>query len=160
MEFIQKLLEQGGYVMIALMFLCVFLYERCFSLLFQLNKVRKTNRGFMDASFLDFERIRFLQLHLEQLIVHRMLTIKAAAASAPLLGLLGTVIGMVSTFESMSSSGGKSIEGLAGGISMALVTTETGLAIAIPSTILIYLAQRQVQKGLKDLAEIKSPVAK
>lgn len=51
---------------------------------------------------------------------------------APLLGLLGTVVGMVGAFDSMSLSGGSSYEPLAANISMALVTTLMGLALAIP----------------------------
>ncbi|MBG79812.1 MAG: peptide transporter TolQ [Phycisphaerae bacterium] len=51
---------------------------------------------------------------------------------APLLGLLGTVIGMVGAFESMSMSAGSNYEQLAANISMALVTTLMGLALAIP----------------------------
>lgn len=51
---------------------------------------------------------------------------------SPLLGLLGTVIGMVGAFDSMSLSGGSNYEQLAANISMALVTTLMGLALAIP----------------------------
>ena len=51
---------------------------------------------------------------------------------APLLGLLGTVVGMVGAFESMSMSGGSNYEQLAANISMALVTTLMGLSLAIP----------------------------
>ena len=51
---------------------------------------------------------------------------------SPLLGLLGTVVGMVGAFDSMSLSGGSNSEQLAANISMALVTTLMGLALAIP----------------------------
>lgn len=51
---------------------------------------------------------------------------------SPLLGLLGTVVGMVGAFDSMSLSGGSNYEQLASNISMALVTTLMGLALAIP----------------------------
>jgi len=53
---------------------------------------------------------------------------------APLIGLLGTVLGMISAFESMSgSSGGGNPESLAAGISVALITTAGGLMVAIPA---------------------------
>ena len=52
--------------------------------------------------------------------------------TSPLLGLLGTVVGMVGAFDSMSLSGGSNSEQLAANISMALVTTLMGLALAIP----------------------------
>ena len=53
-------------------------------------------------------------------------------AIAPLLGLLGTVLGMVGAFESLSRSAGSSHEELAANISLALVTTLMGLILAIP----------------------------
>ncbi|MDY6903550.1 MAG: MotA/TolQ/ExbB proton channel family protein [Thermodesulfobacteriota bacterium] len=54
------------------------------------------------------------------------------AAAAPLLGLLGTVMGMIDTFDILSVFGTGNAKGMAGGISEALVTTQTGLVIAIP----------------------------
>ncbi|MHC5023441.1 MAG: MotA/TolQ/ExbB proton channel family protein [Planctomycetota bacterium] len=53
-------------------------------------------------------------------------------AIAPLLGLLGTVLGMVGAFESISRSAGSNYEELASNISLALVTTLMGLILAIP----------------------------
>lgn len=58
--------------------------------------------------------------------------IKLLAAVAPLLGLLGTVTGMISTFQSISVFGTGDPKLMAGGISQALVTTVLGLVVAIP----------------------------
>jgi len=59
-------------------------------------------------------------------------------STAPLMGLLGTVMGMLTTFDGIAISAGASTAGLvAGGIAEALITTETGLVIAIPGYILI-----------------------
>jgi biopolymer transport protein ExbB len=54
------------------------------------------------------------------------------AAVAPLLGLLGTVMGMIELFDVITMHGTSDPKLLAGGISIALVTTETGLIVAIP----------------------------
>lgn len=54
------------------------------------------------------------------------------AAIAPLLGLLGTVTGMMATFDIISVFGTGNARAMAGGISEALVTTQTGLIVAIP----------------------------
>ncbi len=54
------------------------------------------------------------------------------AAIAPLLGLLGTVTGMIATFDIISIFGTGNAKAMAGGISEALITTQTGLLIAIP----------------------------
>lgn len=58
--------------------------------------------------------------------------IKLLAAVAPLLGLLGTVTGMIATFQSISLFGTGDPKLMANGISQALVTTMLGLCIAIP----------------------------
>ena len=64
--------------------------------------------------------------------------------TAPLAGLLGTVTGMLSTFAGLAiSSGGNTIDLVAGGISEALITTQTGLVLAIPGYVLINAAKRQ-----------------
>ncbi len=59
-------------------------------------------------------------------------TIAVIGSILPLLGLLGTVIGMISTFEVISSQGTGDPKLMAGGISQALITTQAGLATAIP----------------------------
>ena len=82
----------------------------------------------------------------------RMWVLGTIITLAPLLGLLGTVSGMEKTFESLSiQAGEKSMEGLAGGISEVLVATESGLAVAIPALLLVYVAHRQVHKHVQTL---------
>lgn len=55
------------------------------------------------------------------------------AAVTPLLGLLGTVIGMIKVFANLTTHGVGNVGSLAGGISEALITTAAGLVVAIPS---------------------------
>jgi len=55
------------------------------------------------------------------------------AAITPLLGLLGTVIGMIQVFTDLMTHGAGNVSTLAGGISQALITTAAGLVVAIPS---------------------------
>jgi len=59
-------------------------------------------------------------------------TLATIVAVEPLLGLLGTVTGMIKVFKVISTTGVGKAEMLAGGISEALITTATGLSIAIP----------------------------
>ncbi len=59
--------------------------------------------------------------------------LKLIAAVAPLLGLLGTVMGMIETFDVISVYGSGDPARLSGGISKALVTTELGLLVAVPT---------------------------
>lgn len=60
-------------------------------------------------------------------------TLGTIAAIAPMLGLLGTVMGMIEVFSAILSHGAGNTALLAGGISTALITTAAGLAVAIPA---------------------------
>ena len=73
-------------------------------------------------------------------------TIIVLAATAPLLGLLGTVSGMVDTFDVISQFGTGNAKGLASGISQALITTQSGLIVAIPGMIAGGLLYRRANK--------------
>jgi biopolymer transport protein ExbB len=63
----------------------------------------------------------------------RLEFLATVATAAPLMGLLGTVIGMISTFSNLSASGNVDITLLASGIWQALLTTAAGLAVALPA---------------------------
>jgi biopolymer transport protein ExbB len=76
-----------------------------------------------------------------------------AAAVAPLLGLLGTVTGMISTFDIITLFGNSDPKLLSGGISVALVTTELGLVSAIPLMFLHFILSRRVAKLVNDMEE-------
>ena len=71
--------------------------------------------------------------------------VATSAAIAPLLGLLGTVSGMINTFMMMNTFGTGDAATVSGGISEALVTTELGLIVAIPSLILSALLSRKAK---------------
>lgn len=73
--------------------------------------------------------------------------IGTVASVSPLLGLLGTVWGMILTFEVIEAQGVGVISSLAGGISQALITTMAGLSVAIPAVI----AHRWVLGRVDDL---------
>jgi len=60
-------------------------------------------------------------------------TLGTIAAIAPLLGLLGTVVGMIKVFAQIMAQGTGNASALAGGISEALITTAAGLVVAIPA---------------------------
>lgn len=78
--------------------------------------------------------------------------IGTTASIAPLLGLLGTVSGMITTFNVISVVGTGDAKPMAGGISEALVTTLFGLIVAIPSLILFALLSRK-SKGIVQMTE-------
>lgn len=77
------------------------------------------------------------------------------ASVAPLLGLLGTVLGMIITFQSIQDAGGMAdISALAGGISQALVTTFAGLSVGIPAVMANRFLLSRVDGLLLDLEEV------
>lgn len=84
-----------------------------------------------------------LELHLTEAIlgevpklVRNLTIIKIISVVAPLMGLLGTVTGMINTFQAITLFGTGDPKLMAGGISTALVTTVLGLVVAIPMTLL------------------------
>lgn len=71
--------------------------------------------------------------HVVHELEHFLNTLGTIAAISPLLGLLGTVFGMIEVFTELSQRSAGDVHGLAGGISKALITTAAGLTVAIPS---------------------------
>jgi biopolymer transport protein ExbB len=68
-----------------------------------------------------------------------------AASSAPLLGLLGTVTGIINTFKRITVFGSGDVKSLSGGISEALITTEWGLIVAIPALLIHAFLSRKAR---------------
>jgi biopolymer transport protein ExbB len=83
---------------------------------------------------------------------------RVCVSAAPLVGLLGTVTGMLGTFGALATgSGGEKTMGLvAAGISEALITTETGLVIALPGLFFQYQLARRFEKYKAFLAHLES----
>jgi biopolymer transport protein ExbB/TolQ len=77
-------------------------------------------------------------------------------SAAPLMGLLGTVLGMLTTFEGIAAGGGRMVDGIARGISEALITTEMGLLIALPGLVLSYWVRRKRNDYVAFLARLES----
>ena len=145
MNAILQLVERGGWVMPVIVTLSVILYWRCFRLLLSLRRLHGQLRAADSVAAL-----RRLQTEARDSFRRQRIAIGPMIAAAPLLGLLGTVSGMEKTFESLSAAAGeKSMEGLAGGISEVLVATESGLSVAIPAMLLVYLAHREMNRQIE-----------
>lgn len=78
-------------------------------------------------------------------------TLGTIASIAPLLGLLGTVVGMIQVFAAMTVQGLTNPEALAGGISHAMLTTAFGLCVAIPALIAYRYLKGRVDERLLDI---------
>ncbi|MDA0989119.1 MAG: MotA/TolQ/ExbB proton channel family protein [Verrucomicrobia bacterium] len=85
-----------------------------------------------------------------------MLLLAAMTAAAPLLGLLGTVMGMVATFRAVSGAGGHTAIEVSSGISRALITTQIGLVAAIPGLFGLSRVQRLHDQARVRLAALRT----
>lgn len=93
--------------------------------------------------------------------VNQKITVLSSLVTlAPLMGLLGTVIGMLDTFRGLGSSSGQAAELVANGIRVALITTQTGLTIAIPGYVFIALAVRSRGTYSVFLTELESSLVR
>ena len=106
-----------------------------------------------------------LQLKLDEAILadvppieRGLSTMKILAAVAPLLGLLGTVVGMIATFQAITLFGTGDPKLMAGGISQALVTTVLGLVVAVPLILLHSVLSGRSRKIIQTLEHQSSGI--
>ena len=115
----------------------------CFDILKKASSGREDMREAMEVS-----------LNQATYILERYLTALGIIASvSPLLGLLGTVIGMIDVFDTITDTGSKSAVSLAGGISTALITTASGLIVAIPSLVMHRMFIRRVEEFISEMEQ-------
>ena len=90
----------------------------------------------------------------EGVILEKHVGILATIANlTPLLGLLGTVSGMIRTFNVISVQGGGNPAALAGGIAEALITTATGLSVAIPTLVCHRILKNKAESLIFEMEE-------
>jgi len=114
------------------------------------NPLGRVLSAYDEAKGADVETVE-LKLHEAALkempdLTKGLLFIKVIAAVAPLMGLLGTVTGMIKTFQVITLYGAGDPKLMAGGISQALMTTVLGLVVAIPMVLLHTLVSGQSRK--------------
>lgn len=121
------------------------------------NPLGRVMAVYSDAPDADIET---LELKLDEAILREsapletgLSFIKVLYVVAPLLGLLGTVVGMIATFQMITLFGTGDPRMMAGGISTALVTTVLGLVVAIPLTILHSFLQGKSKSLIQVLEE-------
>ncbi len=100
----------------------------------------------MDEEHLE-ARLYAVSLEIQAPLERYLGVLSVSAAAAPLLGLLGTVTGMIHTFRLITMFGTGDARLLSGGISEALVTTEAGLMVAIPALLVHAWCVRRVRRN-------------
>lgn len=94
-----------------------------------------------------FEKLVVIKPHLERFLPFLALT----AAAGPLMGLLGTVLGIIKTFQAMALYGSGNQKNFTAGISEALITTAEGLIVAIPVLVVHGLLKSMVKAKFGDI---------
>ncbi|HHN75425.1 MAG TPA: MotA/TolQ/ExbB proton channel family protein [Acidobacteria bacterium] len=79
--------------------------------------------------------------------------IGTVASVSPLMGLLGTVLGMIKVFRTISLEGPGQGQGLSAGIAEALITTAFGLAVAIPALVVFNMLSSRAERLILDIEE-------
>ena len=173
--------EKGGTLMFALMALSLYLYYLGFELWLRMRSVvpndlqsipRDRWAGFKQGGRVDQimrycladhqnreeTRKRFEQIRQSEssYLNRRLRFLFVLASSAPLIGLLGTVAGMLRTFAGLSMEESYKMDLVASGISQALVTTQAGLLIAIPALAFLHLLNRRKKDWLRCLNRMES----
>ena len=149
-------LRQGGWVMVPLAIVSVVMWTLIFERLRNYRTLARRN-VLREKLWHEYERDRYglpgqsdqpghpafdraaLRMSARRIdgdIERYLAIITVLVAVAPLLGLLGTVLGMTETFQVIATFGTGNTRALASGISVALITTQTGLLIAVPGLFL------------------------
>jgi biopolymer transport protein ExbB len=90
------------------------------------------------------------RVELETALTRRLTIIGTIAANAPYIGLLGTVMGIMLTFQSMGATGDMDVKSIMTGLSLALKATAMGLLVAIPCVALNNALRRRVKERLAE----------
>ena len=168
-------IETGGFVMYPLLFVSLLMFFLVITKLLEMREFSKGDRPIKecleslgkpvftaapwqrdiikrflaDRTFdedLDRSILEALMLRQSNFVDRSIKSIAILASVAPLLGLLGTVNGMIATFLVIATSGTGDAKALASGISEALITTQTGLVVAVPGLFLANYLRRRSEK--------------
>lgn len=110
------------------------------------NRLNSAQQAGMDQASLRALALRLVEAHIRY-FEKGLKTLSLLANTAPLLGLLGTIIGMISAFRVIESQGtGVNPQMLAGGIWEAMLTTGVGLAVALPLLLFLHFLESLIEK--------------
>ncbi len=168
---IREYLEQGGWIMFPLVAVSVVMWTMILERWREFRRMSAGEgmRGELALRFgqercgvyeLDREILRHCALRLGRSLDIRLAAIAVLAGVAPLLGLLGTVLGMIQTFDVISMFGTGNARAMAGGISVALITTQTGLLVAIPGLLMSNRLGRMAKNLQMNLDEASAALAR
>jgi len=157
---LQQFLEMGGDVLLIIMFATFFMWafilERLAYYQFAHKKVKQ--RAFdiwgarTDHSSWAAHAVREqLVSEVRQKTEQNMALVKTLVAIAPLLGLLGTVTGMIEVFDVMAATGSSNVRGMSAGVSKATIPTMAGMVASLSGLI---FTNRLERRGLRETQNV------
>jgi len=161
-EVIQKFLETGGIVLGLILIACLslwiliverFVFFKRYYPQLSLEIINKWNSRKISNSWHAY-RIREAQISMASMKLNQNISyIKLIVAVCPLLGLLGTVTGMIAVFNYMAITGSGNARLMASGISMATIPTMAGMVVAISGLYFGSLLENRAKVEKKKLSE-------
>lgn len=152
----------GGYVLWCIFFLNMLLwtliierkwyFQRVFPVMAEQTIKQWSQRKEQSSWYA--QSIRSMMIaRLQAKLTRHLMSIRSFVQLLPILGLLGTIIGMIETFEVLNLYGTGNVRALAGSISKALITTLAGLISAIPGLFVSSLLQQQAEQKIEQLSD-------
>ena len=167
-------IEAGGITMIFLFILSYILYHNVISLLVYVTQVKLADIEARDRTSIEsvarsrasdesqvewellLAKYEDILSQFRHFVRNRLRFTSALLIAAPLLGLLGTVLGMLDMFEGLTMKAGhQTTITVVEGVKKSLITTQTGLTIAIPALFIIYWIRRASHRRELELLEQK-----
>ena len=159
---IRDFLELGGDVLVVIMLVNMLLLGLIYERFFYYSTRFKTLRAELIAQWQErsdhkswtAHRIREQLISVARIGAQRNIQfIKALVALAPLLGLVGTVTGMVEVFDVMAITGSGNARAMASGISKATLPTMAGLVTAVSGIAFMNILERRASRGVEELED-------
>ncbi len=160
MNSIREFLDTGGQVLIVIAFvICLMwllIFERLFFFLKSYNSVKanmiETWNKRTDKSSWNAEQIKLANVsRVTEMLNHNVALIHSLVILCPLLGLLGTVTGMIEVFDVMAISGSGNARSMASGVSKATIPTMAGMVGSLSGVFVVTWLQRKVKRRTQQM---------
>ncbi|MDQ8186337.1 MotA/TolQ/ExbB proton channel family protein [Pelagicoccus sp. SDUM812002] len=146
----------GGPIMIPLAVLALLLYRKVIGLLCYVSRFKIQDELERISPSQTHESIATFREKLKSIIANQLKYANVLIVAAPLLGLLGTVIGMLETFKGIGAESSlDTTQAVADGVKVALITTQTGLMISIVGIFFTQLVSRIFGRIENQLSELE-----
>lgn len=159
---LRDLVAEGGPVVIWIMIACLVMWTLVFERWWYFSRVLpREAQAMLERWNARTERHTWLSRQVRQAMISRLnvamnqnlILLRVLVPLCPLLGLLGTVSGMLSVFDSMAARGSADARAMATGVSEAMICTMTGLAVSITGLYPVFYFGARVRRETELLAD-------